>query len=529
VKPASQQRLWLLGAGVVLCCFGLMWGLPHLFDFAQDSLVPMGALAEKSFSFEKVTAYRYPPFHFWVLRGAFLPARAIIAMTSPNDKVRSALFILSARLVSVTMALGVLLWLFAAGRRLWDERCGLAAGLLLLFSPLTLYYAKNANLDIPYVFWLAASFFFYLRILQEDRPSDYKWLGLVAALAVCTKDQAYGFILLLPIPILIALIRNKSLPLKEKSYRVTQGLMMFVPLFLGINLLGGPERFVKHLQVIVGPGSEGWRLFRVDFIGQLRLLVETFLRLMDAWTVAGLLLVAIGLAVSFRKGEKRWLYGALLLPIVGYHLSFLAVVGYVPTRFVLPMMLPLALFGGRGVAWMWERRKGGLRVATALLMIWAGLAGLSLDWVMANYPRYDAQTWMIDRVPPSARICYIGDVRDMPRLNEPFDPRPLEGTPEAIRKVRSVADLLIVSLPQGEPGGSHCRRLSSIIRDNLGAWGLTPSALPPTGPTFYEELLSGKMGFREVARFRSPISAWVPEVSESVNRTIVFLVNGNGE
>jgi hypothetical protein len=530
VTPPRRHLLWLLGAGLVLCCFGLMWGLPHLFDFAQDSVVPIGALAEKNFSFEEITAHRYPPFHFWLLRAAFLPARAVIAMTSPNDKVRSTLFILSARLVSVAMALGTLLWLFAAARRLWDERSGLVAALLLLFSPLTLYYAKNANLDVPYLFWLAAAFFFYLRVLQGGRRFDYLGLGLTAALAVCTKDQAYGFILLMPLPILIHVVRDRSLPAGAKVARLAWGGGAFLFAFAVIDgLLFNPGWFVKHLQVITGPGSEGWRLFRPGPVGQLRLLVETFLRLMDAWTVAGIVLVVIGLAAAFRHDGRRWLYAALLLPAAGYYLGFLAVVGYVPTRFVLPMMLPLALFGGRGVRWLWERRSGAGRVAAAVLMLWVALAGLSLDWVMANYPRYDAQRWMDDHVSPDATIRYIGDVRDMPRINEPFDPHHIEGTAEALREAEPRPDLVIISMPQGERGsGSRCLRPSSLIRAHLGNWGLTASALPPAGPTFQERLLSGEFGFVELKRFQSPISAFVPEVSESANRTIVFLVNENG-
>jgi len=144
----------LMAAGFVLIAYGLMWGLPNLYDFAQDSVVPQGNLAQVRAPFEKVTAFRYPPFHFMVLRACFWPVRGLLRISSygENLKVASTLFILAARLVSVAMALGVLGLIYAAGRRLWDERTGLAAALLFLLAPVMLYYAKNANLDIPYVF-----------------------------------------------------------------------------------------------------------------------------------------------------------------------------------------------------------------------------------------------------------------------------------------------------------------------------------------------------------------------------------------
>ena len=119
-----------MAAAFLLIAYGLMWGLPNLYDFAQDSVVPQGNLAQVRASFEKVTAFRYPPFHFMLLRACFLPARGLLQVSSfgENPKVASTLFILTARLVSVAMALGVLGLIYAIGRRLWDERTGLRGG-----------------------------------------------------------------------------------------------------------------------------------------------------------------------------------------------------------------------------------------------------------------------------------------------------------------------------------------------------------------------------------------------------------------
>ncbi len=525
-----------MAAGFVLIMFGLMWGLPNLYDFAQDSVVPQGNLAQVNASFEKVTAFRYPPFHFMLLSACFLPARGLLRFSglAENPKVASTFFILAARLVSTAMALGVLGLIYVIGRRLWDERTGLAAALLFALSPVTLYYAKNANLDIPYVFWLALTLFFCVRILQENRRRDYLWLGLSAALAVCTKDQAYGFILPMPIVLFFHLRAKFKLPLREFLPRALHfagpaALGFAVPFVAIHNILFDPAEFWRHVSVVIGPGSEGWRQFSRGPIGQLRLLVETVLRFCDAWTLAGLALAIYGLVLAFKEGGERRTRLATLIPVLTYYVSFLAVIGYVYPRYVLPMLLVLALFAGRGAVSLW--RGGALgRIAVVALVAWIGLAGLCVDYVMSEYPRYDAQKWLEAHASAETQIFYVGDMRDMPRFNRPLDAHPVEPTAAAIAGLQPPADLLVLSFEEehpatrraGEPAaGIRSFRFASILRRHFGNWGLIGDG--GGGRGYLERLVAGEFGYIEVARFESPISAWVPEVCESLNRTVVIL------
>lgn len=526
-SPIARRRfLILMAAALVLCVYGLMWGLPNLYDFAQDSVVPLGNLAQVGAGFGEVTAHRYPPFHFILLQVCFLPLRGLLRISSlgENPKVASTLFILTARLVSVAMALGTLPIIRAIGRRLWDERTGWAAALLFILSPAALYYAKNANLDIPYLFWLALALFFYVRILQEGRRRDYLWLGLTAALAVCTKDQAYGFVLAMPLVLLFHL-RGKPQALRPA---VLAALAFAVPFALIHNIFFDPGEFWRHVQVVIGPGSQGWRQFTRGPLGQLRLLTETVLRAADAWTLAGLALVVLGLVAAFRGIEGRRTRLAALAPILTYHLSFLAVVGYVNPRYALPMLLALAPFAGHGAVSLWL--KGALGKATALALVaWIALAGLSVDYAMTNYARYDAQKWLETHASAATRIrfvCEQGDMRDMPRFNEPLNPKPVAPTAEAIAALEPPADLLVLSFERGNPAaGSPSLRASALLRRHLGNWGLLSAA--GDGPSFLDRLAAGEFGYREAVRFQSPIAAWVPEVCESLNRTIVILERAN--
>jgi 4-amino-4-deoxy-L-arabinose transferase-like glycosyltransferase len=530
--------LLLLCAGLLLAG-GLLWGLPNHFDFAQDSVAPLGRLAHISAEAEAVTTYRYPPFHLQLLNILWTPLRVVARrMLEENPKVADTLFILSARLASLVMTLGTVALLFAVGRRLWDRWTGLLAGLLFAFAPATVYYGKNANLDAPYLFWLAAALFFYVRILQERRRWDYAWLGLTAAAAVCTKDQAYAFFVLMPAPLLADLWRphtgpDAPPPVRARLQRLGLGLGAFVVAFVLIhNILFDPAGFRAHVRMIVGDASAPWREFTAAPAGQLRLLLATLLRLTDAWTLAGVLLAGIGLRVALRDSSDRGKSRMLLVPALSYYVFFPAVIGYVYTRFTLPLILVLSLFAARGVHRLWhEGDNRALRRGLAVgLVAWIGLAGLSVNTVMMHYSRYDAQQYMEARYGAETAIAFVGDMRDMPRFNRPLDPHPLVTDEEAdaglrpreaLRRKRP--DVIVLSLAQGEATTTPSYRPGSLLRRALApvAFGRHKPAGGITG--FRKELLRGTLPYREAARFESPVSPFVPEVAESLNRTIVIL------
>jgi len=544
IDPRRGAFILMAVAGLVLS-MGLMWGLPNHWDFAQDSVVPLGQLARIRASSTEVTQYRYPPFHLYLLDATFVPVRWLVEHTGigENKKLSATLFILTARLVSVAMALGAICILWRIGERLWGRRVGIAAAALFLLSPVTLYYAKSANLDMPYLFWLAVALFFYVRLLQEGRQLDYVALGLTAALAVCTKDQAYAFFVLMPIPIVQRILRRPAPPgggegrwTAGRWLWALVGLLVFEIAFGLIHrILFDPMAFVHHLRTIVGPASEGWRECTAGPAGQLRLLLQTLFRLMDAWTPAGVFLATLGVAIALRdRSEGAAIRRALLIPAASYYLFFPAVVGYVYARFVMPLTLVLSLFGGAAAVWLWERAepKALARALAVGLVAWVALAGLSVNWAMARYPRYDAQRWLETQFPEGKTLHYLGDMRDMPRFNEPLNALPLAdeeetSSPETqLRRKRP--ELLVVSLEPGDPAtGTASWRLAGLLsraldRTDFGRQDLRTKETEARR-RFMLELVRGKLGYRVRRRFQSPIAPFVPEVCESLNRTIVIL------
>ena len=103
---------------------------------------------------------------------------------------------------------GTLIAVYVCGAGAFSKRAGVfAAAIFALLTPFV-YYAKTANPEVPYVFWFAVSLVFYLRFTRTLAAKDVVWFAISAALAICTKDQAYG--LYLPVPFVIAYLVWRS-------------------------------------------------------------------------------------------------------------------------------------------------------------------------------------------------------------------------------------------------------------------------------------------------------------------------------
>src|SRR6185369_16657039 len=137
-----------------------------------------------------------PPLHFALLAAASAPVRvAGRALGWEAARVHDARMT-AGRVLSLALSLGVLLLVARGGRELGDEVAGVLAAALLASSVPFAYYAKMANLDVPYLFWFALSLLFFLRALRRAQPRDFVLFALAAAAAVATKDQAFALYVL---------------------------------------------------------------------------------------------------------------------------------------------------------------------------------------------------------------------------------------------------------------------------------------------------------------------------------------------
>jgi hypothetical protein len=167
---------------------------------------------------------------------------------------------------------------------------------------------------------------------------------------------------------------------------------------------------------------------------------------------------------------------ALLLPIVSYYLSFIAIIGYQYDRFYMAPAALLAVFAGVALAWL-AGRAGWGRAAAVGVAAYSLAYGASVNLMMASDSRIEAEAWLRAHT-GRAMVAFIGPMAYLPRpgglLAEPFAP-----DWEAIDAV--LPEFLVIN-------AEYAKR--------------------PRSATFYEPLLDGTHpDYRLVATFKSPPGA----------------------
>jgi hypothetical protein len=413
---------------------GITWGLPSMLGWAADELTPARVLAGMRRGFAGGWHDPYPAFHFYVLAAAYAPVlatdnRPLADVSSSEtgwrrqrgDGAYFALFV-AGRLVSLLMALGTLVAVYRAGVELFDRAAAAWAALLMALSLPFVYYAKIANVDLPFTFWFGVAFVAYLRILREHRPRDYRLYAAAAVLAVCAKDQAYGLFVLPTVHIVRALMdrerpggRSRRGVLLDR--RIVSAALVGAGVFvLAQGIVFNPSGFVAHLVVLTGPMNRNLQMFEHGPAGYLAMLALTARLLLFDLGLPAAFAAAAGVALAWRRGERRAVT-AIALPCVSYFVFFLCVALVAYDRYLMPLCACLSLAGGYFLA-----RAGGrlaaLRAVTAAAVVLVGLARcLSVDLSLLRDSRYAAEAWMAANVPPSAGVTVSGPLAHLPRLH----------------------------------------------------------------------------------------------------------------
>ena len=186
VSDRALHAVVLLSAALNAC--GIWWGLN--WRWAPDEIYPSQVLEAIESRFSNGWSGPYPPFHYYVLSLAYVPF--LVADWLLATRVPFPLHLVN-RSVSLVMATGIVVVCYVIGRELRGRAAGLAAALLTALLLPFVYYAKTGNLDVPYLFWFSLAMLFYTRIVVTGDAGAYAWFALTGALAIASKDQAYGF------------------------------------------------------------------------------------------------------------------------------------------------------------------------------------------------------------------------------------------------------------------------------------------------------------------------------------------------
>jgi hypothetical protein len=132
-----------------------------------------------------------------------------------------------------------------------------------------------------------------------------------------------------------------------------------------------------------------------------------------------LLACGMGAVLAWRQGRRR-LVAAAILPCLSYFLFFMCAAMVAYDRYLLPVVLALAVLGGWLLAAAGQAggtaRWLGRGLAAAILAL--GLARcLAVDLALVRDARYAAERWMDAHVPRGAEVAVSGPLAHLPRLH----------------------------------------------------------------------------------------------------------------
>ena len=420
---------WILAASFFLNVAGIGWGLPG--SWVAIELKPAYVLGALSQHFSHGWFDAYPPVHFYLLSIAWSPLLLLswLDRVTFDGTVGYTSLVLVSRFVSLIMAAGIVIAACVCGTHAFGRRAGLAAAAITALITPFLYYAKTANVDVPYLFWWALSMVFFLQLLDGGRLRDYVLFAVTATLSVCTKDQAYGLYLLLPPVIVVQTWRENRAALRPAAFwralidrrlmtaAVTSGVLFALCQNLLFNLGG----FMDHVRFITGPGSGAYRVYEPTPAGHLELLRETvrLIQISMGWPffVIGVSGMAMALAAPGRRRCAVW----MIAPAVSYYIGFINVILYNYDRFVIPICFVLAIFGGLVLDRLFSmtppRRRWGVAAATAVFA-YTLLYSSTVDALMILDSRYEAERWMQAHVTRTDLIGVSGLREYLPRFGD---------------------------------------------------------------------------------------------------------------
>lgn len=505
-SPRTPAFLFLLA--LLIYAPGIGWGLPtanapdRVHPWGVDEIAPLG-FGELYFTFAHPANARYDPryplCHYFVQALAIGPYLALLAATGGishfasaypyglTDPVRAiAVMTVLGRLPSLLMAAGLVVVAYRTGARLWDERTGLLTAILvLLIRPLP-YYAHTSNVDVAALFWTALGLAVFVECLL-DRLTTRRavGLGILAALAVATKDISYGVFLVVPPVLLWKQLREKREAETEAGWRAflrDAGLGAGVAAVLYVTLSGlvfNRERFQRHLDFILhGSAVSALRAAYgstpATLTGYADVVRNTAVFLVDALGPLTAAFVGVGLFLCWRR--RRFLL-AFALPALGVWAGVILPVRFVEYRFLLPITYVLVFFAAHAVASAASDRRAWVRGATWALFLsgcgWSALRGADLAYQTWHDSRYEAGQWLARTVRAGDRVAYTDGAYKLPALAADVVALELPPRAAAARVIAEERPELIVVIPNLRLEVEHEHLMSEDVYQGLrdGALG----------------------------------------------------------
>ena len=505
---------WLFIGASAFYGLALHWGLPNAHHpdlthgWATDAVTPLGPLAQVN-DWLFLREYNWPPyplFHYLLLAVLFAPYLGLLWLTGElsgftatypfglADPVRT-LHHLELIGKAFSMFTGGVLVVAArhTAWELWGRHAGwLAAGLAGTLYPVV-YYMRNANPDGPMLAYIALALWVLTRIVTRGFTVPRAvTIGLLAAVAIASKDLAWGSFFLLPLGIAIADVRQRRAAGEVLNWRpyvwgpvacfaayvVCTG-MIINPMYHWTHVVWVQEHLPFPLQISHPATPEG-------FLGLLADIARHV-------TVSGdPLLVPLALGGFCWLLWRRSRGVALCLAPLGLFLGVLILTRMSLVRYVITISYVAALFSAALLAAGLTHPRRPVRIvaglAATMALGWQVVMAADLTWQMWNDSRYEASAWLSGRVGEGTMVAIPVSPNNLPRLPEGVEYVQIdrEGSLEeatAILAAHRPEWVLMMPDWTAEVDAIHSRFLD---------------------PRFYQGLADGRMGYRLARRFQTP-------------------------
>jgi hypothetical protein len=447
LRPHAPWSARLARAALlVVLVVPVWWGIHASAPWDVDHIAPGSVLKALAARFGPGWSSSYGPVPYELTALVYAPLLALMRLahelgrptgTYPwgfvHPDAAVAVLVVAARLVNLALALGVA----ALAAREAVPRAGEAGRapaawgwlvpLLLIGSPVFVYYARTSNVDLGSLFWVWLAF-----ALAETRtPSAARWAGAgaAAAFAVCTKEQVAPLVVAAGLTACVRAWRGDAagaLRGPRAAALVVAGAVVAYALAweLPLNLSGWlthhrflfetaryPRTFAATLTGFAALGARALALSPAAF----------------GWPVLLGVPVALLTRPSLRGLGPRAAGAALYLVL------FIGSVGYVYPRFLLPLLVLVLPVAARGLAEAVERWGArGRAVLTGLVVAAALAGGPVLDVVMLRDPRLAAESWLAREAPAGALVEIAGNPHFQARVPQGLGR--LVTTPDSLRE-----------------------------------------------------------------------------------------------
>ena len=510
-RPFPKILFFILILSFVLNIIGINWGLPSPSSsgWATDEITPVAVMNGMEMKFSNGWFARYPPLHFYLLSLFYLPVyflNALKILTVPGLPMNTIFFIIG-RLISVFMGTFIVFMVYLCGCEIIDKKSALFASLITALTPPFLYYSKTSNVDIPYIFWFIIALYFFIRILKYHRTYDYIFFASTAVFSICTKDQAYGLLILIPFIIIYSYHRHNRAHGKPNNWvkslfnkKTISALIIGTSLFALIhNFIFNFQGFKKHLLLIIGP-AKGERIFSGSILGFINMSIYTIkqLNFILGWPI--LIICILGFIYALTRKKKYSVTFWLLVPGISYYLSFIFIIGKDTLRHLMPIYILMSFFAGLGLSsFLFSSKK--LKIIkyalVILLFVNSAIYSLSVDVMMVSDSRYYVEHWMQKNIKRDESILFAGYINFLPRN-------------KAFINARYILHPSLDMIQEIDPS-------YILINSNL---------LSSSQPYLYEKLVNENSDYKQILRYKS--SPWLNLLPEhKINEENKIITNLN--